>query len=182
MPKVKKPVIDLADDDFGCILNCAVRYAIGRQTYMPGLVIDFITPLLPYLSNKTVYVFDQDVTERKYFGTYGDERIDEPYWMRFLNAVREEEEKRGMDPYRRLEGSKWCFSLAHSQIFWMLTKMTCSVFGCIEEGTRRMNSNRHFLTRANLKMCMGLCAVSLSAFRLGTGDLCSAFYPASTKT
>lgn len=99
MSKVKEPVIDLKDDNFGCILNCAVRYAIGRQTYMPGLVIDFIRPLLPYLNDRTVYVFDQDVTERKYFGTYGDERIDEPYWMKFLEAVKEEEKRRGMDPY-----------------------------------------------------------------------------------
>ena len=50
--KPKVPAIDLQDDFFGTILNCAVRYAIGRQTYMPGLVIDFITPLLPHLSEK----------------------------------------------------------------------------------------------------------------------------------
>ena len=26
------PVIDPADDEFGAVLNCAVRYAIGRRT------------------------------------------------------------------------------------------------------------------------------------------------------
>ena len=49
----KKPQTDFTDDDFGAVLNCAVRYAIGRQTYMPGLVIDFIRPMLPYLNNAT---------------------------------------------------------------------------------------------------------------------------------
>ena len=53
-----KPQIDLSDDNFGAVLNCAVRYAIGRRTYMPGLVIDYITPLLPYLNNKTLWCFD----------------------------------------------------------------------------------------------------------------------------
>ena len=30
------------DDDFGCIINSALRYAIRRHTYMPGVVVDFI--------------------------------------------------------------------------------------------------------------------------------------------
>lgn len=94
-----KPKIDLQDDFFGCILNCAVRYAIGRQSYMPGLVIDFITPLIPHLNNKTLWCFDQDVTDAKWEGGYGDPRIDEPGWMKFREAVRAERIKRGETPY-----------------------------------------------------------------------------------
>lgn len=99
-----KPKIDiqfsLQDDFFGCILNCAVRYAIGRQTYMPGLVIDFITPLIPYLSGKTLWCFDKDVTDARYECGYGDPRIDEPGWIKFLEAVRAERVKRGEPPYK----------------------------------------------------------------------------------
>jgi len=32
----------MKDRDFGTICLCAVRYAIGRQTYMPSLVQDFV--------------------------------------------------------------------------------------------------------------------------------------------
>ena len=32
------------NDDFETILICAERYALGRQTYMPKLVVDYITP------------------------------------------------------------------------------------------------------------------------------------------
>lgn len=92
--------IDVSNDDFGCILNCAVRYAIGRQTYMPGLVIGFIRPLLPHISDKTLYIFDQDITEQKYIGGYGDKSIDEPLWMRFHQDVIAEEERRGLGLYR----------------------------------------------------------------------------------
>lgn len=107
MAKNKKPAIDLRDDNFGAVLNCAVRYALGRMTYMPHLVTDFITPLLPELSDKTLWCFDHDITERRYEGGYGDPKIDEPMWMRFHAAVREERRRRGHDLYkswRELEG------------------------------------------------------------------------------
>lgn len=99
MSEKKKPVIDLEDDFFGCLLNCAVRYACGRMSYMPSLVVDEITPLLPYLSDKTLWCFDQDITDARYNGGYGDPQIDEPLWMRFHNAVKVERKKRGHEPY-----------------------------------------------------------------------------------
>ena len=89
---------DVSDDFFGAVLNCAVRYSLGRQSYMPSLVIDFITPLIPRLSDKTLWCFAKDIAEQKRLG-YGDPMIDEPMWMRFLGAVREEQE-------RRAEGNK----------------------------------------------------------------------------
>lgn len=96
----KKPQIDPNGDDFGAVLNCAVRYAIGRRTYMSSLVIDYITPLIPYLNNKTLWCFDQDIADAKYTKGYGDPAIDEPKWLRFHQAVREERIKRGEQLYR----------------------------------------------------------------------------------
>ena len=90
----EKPMIALEDDDFGAVLNCSVRYCLGRQSYMPGLVIDYITPLLPYLSERTLWCFDQDIMEAQYEGGYGDPDIDEPKWMEFHAKVREERKRR----------------------------------------------------------------------------------------
>lgn len=98
--KQRQPKIDVSQDNFGCILNCAVRYALGRQTYMPGLVVDFATPLLPYLSERTLHVLDQDITDQRYIGGYGDKNIDEPIWEKFHMAVIAEECRRGMDLYK----------------------------------------------------------------------------------
>lgn len=81
------------NDDFGAILNCAVRYALGRQTYMPGLVIDFIRPLLPFLSDDTLWVFDKDIEEATYI-SLGDPFIDAPKWKAFHEAVKTERRKR----------------------------------------------------------------------------------------
>ena len=76
--------------DFGTILNCAVRYAIGRRTYMPGLVIAYITPLLPSLDDKTLSIFDRDIAEHEAMGDLGDPIIDAPGWKNFHAAVQQE--------------------------------------------------------------------------------------------
>lgn len=87
----QRPEIDPTDDDFGCVLNCAVRYALGRRTYMPYLVIGYITPLLPHLSDKTIWCFERDLEECT---NYGDPEIDEPQWKQFQAAVKVEAERR----------------------------------------------------------------------------------------
>jgi len=98
--EVQIHVVDVSDDFFGCLLNCAIRYAVGRRSYMPSLVIQEITPLLPQLSGKTLWCFDQDLTVAAHMGGYGDPLIDAPQWHRFHEAVREERLKRGENLYQ----------------------------------------------------------------------------------
>ena len=75
--------------DFESILVCAVRYAIGRQTYIPSLVIDYITPLLPYLSEDVLKLIVNEIVQHyTYEGGLGDEKIDKPYWEQFLRKIR----------------------------------------------------------------------------------------------
>ena len=75
--------------DFETILLCAVRYAIGRETYMPSLVIEYITPLLPYLSEDVLKLIANEIIEHyTYEGGLGDEKIDKPYWLDFLRKIR----------------------------------------------------------------------------------------------
>lgn len=75
--------------DFETILLCAVRYAIGRRTYIPSLVIDYITPLLPYLSEDVLkLIADEIIGHYTYEGALGDEKIDKPYWEQFLRKIR----------------------------------------------------------------------------------------------
>ena len=75
--------------NFETILLCAVRYAIGRRTYIPSRVIDYITPLLPYLSENTLRLIANEITEYETCeGGLGDEKIDKPYWLDFLRKIR----------------------------------------------------------------------------------------------
>lgn len=85
MRKTKPHVIDVADDNFGAVINCAVRYALGRRTYMPSLVRRFIYPLLPYLSDRTLYTLEMDLREAP---SYGDPVTDTPGWLQLLSDTR----------------------------------------------------------------------------------------------
>ena len=87
MPK-KKPEVD---KDLNSILICAVRYCIGRQTYMPGLVQEWIMHHADLLTPQTVEIMIRDIDEADRIHHYekfdidglGDTRIDRPGWERF---------------------------------------------------------------------------------------------------
>lgn len=84
------------DDRGGAVLNCAVRYALGRSSYMPGLVMGVIRPMLKDCSAKTIAVFVQDVSEwlertqpeTGFFDNYYDE------WQQFTEACNAELDRR----------------------------------------------------------------------------------------
>ena len=84
-----QPQVGKIDKNFETILLCAVRYAIGRRTYIPSRVIDYITPLLPYLSEDVLkLIADEIIGHYTYEGALGDEKIDKPYWEQFLRKIR----------------------------------------------------------------------------------------------
>lgn len=87
-------MIDAANDTFGAVVNCAVRYCLGRETYMPSLVIDFVIPLLPYITRRTLDTLSRDICEASQYGGYGDDTIDKPDWMDFLSLIKEEQSRR----------------------------------------------------------------------------------------
>lgn len=92
-----KLMIDRTDDDFGTLCICAVRYCIGRETYMPRLIQGYIRPLLPYLSNKTLGVMRRDIAADDiptYPDYWGDPKIDKPGWMKLLADIEEELKRR----------------------------------------------------------------------------------------
>ena len=51
------------NDDFELMMISALRYAIGRYTYMPSVTIDYIRYLIPELSAKTLLVMKRDIDE-----------------------------------------------------------------------------------------------------------------------
>lgn len=84
--------ISRKDDFDGAVLNCAVRYALGRMTYMPGLVIHQIAPILNDCSDKTLWCFEKDI-ENWMKDDYSQHAYKEE-WSRFLEKVKSEIEKR----------------------------------------------------------------------------------------
>ena len=60
------------DEDFGCIVNSALRYAIGRHTYMPSVVRNFIRKYMTVLDAKTLVVAIRDIDSELRIGELDD--------------------------------------------------------------------------------------------------------------
>lgn len=84
------------DEDLGTIAICAVRYALGRETYMPGIVQGFVRrhPEIVDENVRTVMLRDINEADRMTEHTLpsgktmildglGDTRIDRPGWLKF---------------------------------------------------------------------------------------------------
>ena len=97
MKREKKPVSAAEfDRDIGTIAICAVRYALGRETYMPGLVQEFVMrhPDMITESLRSVMILDINEADRirehklpngdilKIDGL-GSTTIDRPGWLDF---------------------------------------------------------------------------------------------------
>ena len=80
------------DRDFGTVCGCAVRYSLGRQTYMPSLVQQFINRNLKQIDSYSLAVMARDIKEAP---NYGNETIDKPGWMSFLAVLEKELKDRG---------------------------------------------------------------------------------------
>ena len=72
--------------------GCAVRYSLGRQTYMPSLVQQFVIRNLNLIDGYSLAVMARDVKEAP---SYGNETIDKPGWMNFLAVLKKELKDRG---------------------------------------------------------------------------------------
>lgn len=86
--------IERSDDFGGAVLNCAVRYALGRFSYMLGLVMDEIRPMLKDCSDKTLWCFDRDISEWL-AGRTGEMTAYEKEWSSFRDEVRRIMRERG---------------------------------------------------------------------------------------
>lgn len=51
----------LVSEGFGCIVNSAVRYSLGRDTYMPDVAVQFILDHMNLLDLRTVTVMYRDI-------------------------------------------------------------------------------------------------------------------------
>ena len=53
------------DENFESMMISALRYALGRQSYIVSMTLDYLTLLLPSLSTKTLVVMERDIEEQR---------------------------------------------------------------------------------------------------------------------
>lgn len=79
-------------DDFETMLICAVRYAIGRRTYMPGLITEFImNDVGKQLHERAVLVMLEDL--RRTPASERGDPCDVRTWERFEQWLKEKKEE-----------------------------------------------------------------------------------------
>ena len=78
------------NDDFESILICVERYACGRQTYMPSIVVGYIEPLIPRLSTKALVVICNDLLIADNTNNLGCPQIDATLWLELYKSINEE--------------------------------------------------------------------------------------------
>lgn len=79
----------MADDELGAVLNCAVRYCLGRRTYMPELVTNWIRRHPETINERTRSVMVRDIEEAEKDNCLGDPNVDAPMWRMFLTWLKE---------------------------------------------------------------------------------------------
>lgn len=57
--------------DFSCIIVCAFRYALGRMTYVPSIVAEFIKTNIDKIETMDIMLMIKEITEYGYDGYLG---------------------------------------------------------------------------------------------------------------
>lgn len=90
----KDYTIKVSRDDFGTLAICALRYAMGRETYMPDLVRSIVKQHLRDMEQKDIEVMLQDCAWQYQHEVYGNPTIDKPGWVLWEQIIRIEKERR----------------------------------------------------------------------------------------
>lgn len=78
-----------SDPDFGFVSVVAMRYSLGRQTYAPGLVTDFIKRYWSLLNESTKGVLLRDLTDEIDSGRSLGSDFDAVLWVEFKHWLKE---------------------------------------------------------------------------------------------
>lgn len=79
----------LCDNDFRLIVLSAMRYAMGRNTYMPLVVTDYIKRHIRLLDDKFLVLAANDI--RRHFEDYGEYEPNTALWQELLEALEAEQ-------------------------------------------------------------------------------------------
>ena len=82
----EKIMISISKEDFGTLCICAVRYSMGRRTYMPSMVQNIVREHLSDLSENDINVLLQDKAFQARMDMYGDP-CDKADWLKFWDDV-----------------------------------------------------------------------------------------------
>ena len=89
----------LCDNDFCLIVLSAMRYAMGRNTYMPMVVTDYIKRHIRMLDGKFLVLAANNI--RHHFEDYGEHEPNLALWQDLLDELETEQRDRITRPARK---------------------------------------------------------------------------------
>ena len=90
----------ICDSDFRLILLSAMRYAMGRNTYMPIVVADYIKRHRQFLDDKFLVLATDDI--RRQLEDYAECDPNSNLWRSLLDALKAEQEERATRQARKI--------------------------------------------------------------------------------
>lgn len=90
MKQADKTYVKLGTRDFSTLAICAVRYSLGRQSYMPALVCEIIKKHIDEIDSSSLLVLQRDVREYLTTDGYTHSFSDiKDTWNKFLRFIEE---------------------------------------------------------------------------------------------
>lgn len=99
----------LCDHDFRLILIAAMRYAMGRNTYMPMVIADYIKRHVQLLDDKFLVLAADDI--RRHFEDYREHEPNPNLWQGLLEALEAQRRERITRPAKKVRPCPTCGKL-----------------------------------------------------------------------
>lgn len=96
----------LYDHDFRLIILAAMRYAMGRNTYMPMVVADYIKRHIHLLDDKFLVLAADDI--RRHFEDYREHEPNPNLWQGLLEALEAQRRERITRPAKKVRLCPTC--------------------------------------------------------------------------
>ena len=90
----------ICDSDFRLILLSAMRYAMGRNTYMPIVVADYIKRHRQFLDDKFLVLATDDI--RRHLEDYAEHEPNPNLWQGLFDALETERRTRATRQARKI--------------------------------------------------------------------------------
>ncbi len=91
--------IDISKQDESCIITCAIRYCLGRQTYMPSLITDCLSSRIPFMTDGCLIAAQRDIDEYFRLEEKSEHKSFDDIlttWVDFRKKIIDEIEKRNL--------------------------------------------------------------------------------------
>ena len=96
----------ICDSDFRLVLLSAMRYAMGRNTYMPAVVSDYIKRHLRFLDDKFLALAADDI--RRHLEDYAEHEPNPNLWQGLFDALKTEQRARATHQARKIMPGPTC--------------------------------------------------------------------------